>query len=353
MPTALRETKMNIWMKRWTFLVTTAAILLMGFSTASTQEVPERVRVGIQLLTATDIIAKQRGWAEELLGVPVEWVTFDSGRDAVLALGAGGVDMSLVGSAPAAFGMSSGVDAEVAWIFNLLGENEALVVRPDSGISTLEDLASKTLAVPFGSTTHYDMLQALDTVGLSEQDVTLLDMDPNTMVAAFERGDIDGGWVWFPALEGLFNAGGTKIFDALDMANAGFPTADLLLVNREFGASYPDTVARYVATLNRGVLLDRDDPDAAAQTMVDEFGIDLETAQTAMTQVRRLAAREQLDPTYLGTSEDVGAMADALMNQAQFLRDQGIISESYDLDFYRERVNPRYVEMSLEEGYTE
>lgn len=344
---------MNIWMKRWTFLVTTAAILLMGFSTASTQEVPERVRVGIQLLTATDIIAKQRGWAEELLGVPVEWVTFDSGRDAVLALGAGGVDMSLVGSAPAAFGMSSGVDAEVAWIFNLLGENEALVVRPDSGISTLEDLASKTLAVPFGSTTHYDMLQALDTVGLSEQDVTLLDMDPNTMVAAFERGDIDGGWVWFPALEGLFNAGGTKIFDALDMANAGFPTADLLLVNREFGASYPDTVARYVATLNRGVLLDRDDPDAAAQTMVDEFGIDLETAQTAMTQVRRLAAREQLDPTYLGTSEDVGAMADALMNQAQFLRDQGIISESYDLDFYRERVNPGYVEMSLEEGYTE
>lgn len=344
---------MRSWFVHWTFLITMAGLLVPGISGASAQEVPERVRIGIQLLTATDIIAKQRGWAEELLGVPIEWVTFDSGRDAVLALGAGGVDMSLVGSAPAAFGMSSGVDAEVAWIFNLLGENEALIVRPDSGITTLEDLAGKTLAVPFGSTTHYDMLQALDTVGLSEQDVTLLDMDPNTMVAAFERGDIDGGWVWFPALEGLFNAGGTKIFDALDMANAGFPTADLLLVNREFGTSYPDTVARYVAALNRGVLLDREDPGAAAQAMVDEFGINLETAKTAMTQVRRLAASEQLDATYLGTSEDVGAMADALMSQAQFLKDQGIIAESYDLNFYRERVNPKYVEMSLEAGYTE
>lgn len=338
---------------RWTFLVATFALLVIGFPKVSAQEAPERVRIGIQLLTATDIIAKQRGWAEELLGVPIEWVTFDSGRDAVLALGAGGVDMSLVGSAPAAFGMSSGVDAEVAWIFNLLGENEALVVRPDAGVRTLEDLAGKTLAVPFGSTTHYDMLQALDTVGLSEQDVTLLDMDPNTMVAAFERGDIDGGWVWFPALEGLYRAGGTKIFDALDMANAGFPTADLLLVNREFSATYPDTVARYVAALDRGVLLDREDPEAAAQAMVDEFGIDLETAKTAMTQVKRLTASEQLDATYLGTSQDVGAMADALLSQAQFLKDQGIIAEAYDLAFYQERVNPSYVERSLEEGYVE
>jgi len=342
---------MKAWFKPWTILV--AVVGLVGSPQAFAQDAPQRVRIGIQLLTATDIIAKQRGWAEELLGVPIEWVTFDSGRDAILALGAGGVDMSLVGSAPAAFGMSSGVDAEVAWIFNLLGENEALVVNPDSGISTLEDLAGKTLAVPFGSTTHYDMLQALAMVGLSEQDVTLLDMDPNTMVAAFERGDIDGGWVWFPALDGLYKAGGEKLFDALDMANAGFPTADLLLVNREFGTTYPDTVARYVAALNRGVLLDREDPDAAAQAMVDEFGIDLETAKTAMKQVKRLSASEQLDAAYLGTSEDVGAVADALMSQAQFLRDQGIIEEAFELAFYRERVNPRYIEMALERGYAE
>lgn len=344
---------MKEWFKFSTILVAAVGLLLAGSPQAFAQDAPERVRIGIQFLTATDIIAKQRGWAEELLGVPIEWVTFDSGRDAVLALGAGGVDMSLVGSAPAAFGMSSGIDAEVAWIFNLLGENEALVVNPESGVNSLEDLAGKTLAVPFGSTTHYDMLQALATVGLSEQDVSLLDMDPNTMVAAFERGDIDGGWVWFPALDGLYKAGGKKIFDALDMADAGFPTADLLLVNRQFGATYPGAVSRYVAALNRGVLLDREDPDAAAQAMVDEFGIELETAKTAMAQVKRLSASEQLDATFLGTSTDVGAMADALMSQAQFLRDQGLIEEAYGLAFYQERVNPSYIEGALENNYTE
>lgn len=337
----------------WTILFTALSCAMLAVPTALAQEAPNRVRIGIQQVTATDIIAKQYGWAEELLGVPVEWRTFDSGRDAILALGAGGVDMTLVGSAPMAFGISSGIDAEVAWIFNLLGENEALVVNPDSGINSLEDLAGKTLAVPFGSTTHYNMLQALSMVGLSESDVRLLDMDPNSIVAAFERGDIDGGWVWFPALDGLYQAGGVKIADALDMAEAGFPTADVLAVNRQFGAKYPDIVARYVAALNRGVLLDREDPDTAAQAMVDEFGIDLATARTAMGQVERLSAEEHLGAAYLGTSDDVGAMADALMNQAQFLKDQGVIEQAFDLDFYQERVNPRYAEMAIEQGYTE
>lgn len=46
-------------------------------------------------------------------------------------------------------------------------------------------------------------------------------------------------------------------------------------------------------------------------------------------------------------------MADALMSQAQFLRDQGLIEEAYGLAFYQERVNPSYIEGALENNYTE
>lgn len=185
-------------------LVAPAALMM---TTASAQEKPDSMTAGIQLVTATDISVKQRGWAEAMLDASVDWITFDSGKDAVLGLGVGGADLSLTGSAPAAFGLSSGVNGEVVWIYHLLGANEALVVQPDSGIESIEDLKGGVVAVPFGTTTHFDLLKALEQAGMSPQDVKILDMSPQTMAAAFGRGDIDAGWVWYPALARLLDAG--------------------------------------------------------------------------------------------------------------------------------------------------
>lgn len=336
-----------------TTLVVVLGMLGSWLAAALAQDTPARVRIGIQNTTSTDIIAKQRGWAEELVGAPIEWLSFDSGRDAILALGAGGVDMVLVGSAPSAFGLSSGVNGEVAWIFHILGEGESLVCHPDSGVSTLADLRGKTLAVPFGSTTHFDMLQALASAGISDTEVTLLDLGTNEMVAAYERGDIDCGWVWFPALQNLYDAGAVKVFDAAEMAALGFPTSDLLVVNRDFGATYPDTVARYIGALNKGVTLANEDLEAAAQDIANEFGMDPEAAETAMSQVARISAEDQLGPDFLGTSAAIGAMADALYSQATFLAEQGIIESAESLEFFQTAVNPTYIELALEQGYTQ
>ncbi|MCG8347633.1 MAG: aliphatic sulfonate ABC transporter substrate-binding protein [Chloroflexales bacterium] len=314
---------------------------------------PDQVTIGIQTSTSTDIIAKNQGLAEEALGIPVEWVEFPSGNDAILGLGSGSVDMALVGSAPTASGLSTGVDGEVAWIFGLLGEGEALVAQGDSGIASLEDLSGKTVAVPFGSTTHYNMLQALGLANLTLDDVELLDMDPTQMVAAFERGDIDAGWIWYPALDSMYDAGGVLVSDAGAMAEAGFPTSDVLVVSREFGATYPDIVARYVGALNKAVAFAEADLDAAAQVMVDEFGLELEDARISLEVLNRLDADTHLEATYFGTSDTPGAFADSIYSQAQFLTDQGLIAAAEDQDFYQERVNPSYIEMAIEKGYHE
>jgi taurine transport system substrate-binding protein len=317
------------------------------------QTKPDKVISGIQLVTSTDIVSKQRGWAEAMLGVPVEWRSFESGRSAVLALGAQGVHWTLTGSSPAAFGLSTGVAGEVIWIFHLLGENEALVVQPDSGSDTVTQLRGKKIAVPFGTTTHYDMLKALDLAGLTQADVSLIDMEPPALAAAFERRDIDAGWVWYPALQRLYDTGGVAIMDALDMAEQGFPTADVLTMDPEFGRQAPDTVARYLATLHCGVALGNRDLDAIAADIGAEFGIDLDTARTALTQVERMTAEEQLDPKWMGTSQNKGAFADALWGQSHFLKEQGIIEAAHDKQFYRDRLNPSFIELAVEKGYTE
>lgn len=319
---------------------------------ARAQAKPDKVMSGIQLVTSTDIVSKQRGWASEMMGVPVEWRSFDSGRSAVLGLGARGVHWTLTGSSPAAFGLSTGVEGEVAWIFHLLGENEALVVQPDSGIETVSQLKGKKVAVPFGTTTHYDMLKALDLAGVAPTELSLIDLEPPEMAAAFERRDIDAAWVWYPALQRLYDAGGVAIMNALDMAKQGFPTADVLTIDPAFGKQYPDTVARYIATLHCGVVLGAQDLDAIAGDIGAEFGIDLETARTALVQVERLSAEDQLDSQWMGTSKSKGAFAEALWSQSHFLKEQGIIESAFDKDFYRDRLNPAYIELAIEKGYT-
>lgn len=335
------------------FLASLGALAFVAGAPALAQDKPESINSGIQLVTATDIVAKQRGWAEDLIGVPIEWNTFDSGKDAILGLGAGGVDWSLTGSAPAAFGLSSGVEGEIIWIFHLLGANEALVVEPDSGIESVAELKGKKVAVPFGTTTHFDMLKALELADMTQQDVELLDMSPQDMAAAFERGDIDAGWVWFPVLARLLDAGGEPITDALDMAEAGFPTADVLTLNPEFGDQYPDVVARYIAALHCGVEMGNADVGHIVEDIVEEFGLEADAAEQALTTVKRLTAEEQTSEKWMGTPGNPGALAESIWQQATFLRDQDITDNAYELEYYQERVNPEYLQMAIDKGYTE
>ena len=338
-------------MKR-TFVGTALGLVFTSvFSFAASFAAAQTVRIGIQNSPAVDIIAKQLGYAEEMVDAEIEYVNFDSGRDAILAVGSNSVDMVLVGSSPSAFGLSSGVEGEVAYVFHLIAAGESLVCSEASGATTLEDLAGKTLAVPFGSTTHYDMLQALASVNLSEGDVTLLDLQPNDMVGAFERGDIDCGWVWYPALQSLYDAGGVSVTDAGQMAELGFPTSDLLIVSKAYGEENPETVAQYVAALDRAVTLVKDDMPAAVQALVAEFGLSADEAETALSTLTRLPAAEQLSPDELGTSDAIGGVADALYNQAQFLASQGLTEKALEPDFYKTVVNPSYLELAEKDGY--
>lgn len=83
--------------------------------------------------------------------------------------------------------LSRGLDVELIWLHEILGEIEALAVRKDSGIEKVEDLAGKSIATTFASTSHYSLLQVLNEAGIADQ-VQLLDMQTVDIVAAWERG---------------------------------------------------------------------------------------------------------------------------------------------------------------------
>ena len=134
-------------------------------------------------------------------GATVDWRKFDSGASIVRALASGDVQIGNLGSSPLAVAASQQVPIEVFLLASKLGNSEALVVKKT--ISKPEDLIGKRIAVPFISTTHYSLLAALKHWGIKPGQVEIVNLQPPAIIAAWQRGDIDGAYVWAPAVNAL------------------------------------------------------------------------------------------------------------------------------------------------------
>lgn len=333
----------------WVGLAVLAVAAVAGWAVTEVgaQAKPERVVIGYQDVPNEEIIAKQLGWHEKEMGVKIEWKKFDSGRDVNTAMVAGGIDFGLVGSSPAANGLSSGVPYEVIWIYDVIAENEALVVKKGKGIKEFKDLAGKKVAAPFGSTTHYHLLVAFKVFGLDSKKATVLDMQPPDMLAAWLRGDIDAGFVWEPTLIKMIESGGEILVSSKALADKGYITADVAVARKAFAEKYPDLVGKYVVNLSKAVDYYRQNPAEAAKLQAKEFNLpEAEMARQMKTMVM-LNGKEQLGAKYLGTCAKRGGLAKALKDTADFLKAEKRIKEAPALAAFQKGVNPCYLEKAL------
>jgi len=294
------------------------------------EDVDVAVRVGYQLIPNGDLVVRDLGWLESCLpNADISWVKVASGGEMVQAFGSGSVDLGLVGSSPATKAVSppNNIDMQVIWIHGVIGEAESLVVQEGAG-ETLPDLAGKTVAVPFASTAHYSLLAALERDGMSASDIDLINLSPDAMLAAWERGEIDAAWVWAPTLP-LLTETGHIILSAADTAEAGAPTFDLAGATREFIEANPEFMETWTAVQDQAVQMIQDDPDAAAESIAVQLGI---TPQEVLDQIGGytfLTAAEQAGEDYFG-----GQLAQDLINTADFLVTQEEIDEVNTVEAY-------------------
>lgn len=332
------------WIIGVTLFVVVSAALVSGLGA---QAKPDQITIGFQVIPNGEIIAKALGWHEKELGVKINWKQFDSGRDVNTAVAAGSVDIGLVGSSPAAAGISAGVPYEVIWIYDVIADNEALVVKKGKNIKAVKDLVGKKVATPFGSTTHYHLLVAFKVFNVDPKKATVLDMQPPDMLAAWQRGDIDAGFVWEPTLIKMVESGGEIILSSRALAEKGFLTADLAVVRKGFSEKYPDLVAKYLKTQDRAVELYRKEPKEAAKAVAKEFNISEAEAERQMKTLLMLNGKEQLSDKYVGTSAKRGGLVKALKDTADFLVAQKTIRSAASVAAIEKAVNPSYLEKAV------
>ena len=329
--------------------ITVTGLTACGNSSSSDSDSVDTVRIGTQEMPNDEGIAKAENYLEEKLGVDVEIVKFDSGKDVNNALKADSIDFGLEGTTSAALALSTEIDIKVIWIHEVLGDIESLAVREEDNIESIADLKGKTIAVPFATTSHYCLLRYLNSQGLSESDVTLLDMDTNSAYAAWKRGDIDAAWVWQPALQSILDDGGEILISNGDAAEEGYMTANVEVVSADFAEEHPDLVEKYIEAMQEARDLYNNDEDTAVSALSDELGLTEDEIKTQIAGAEWVSAEDQISSEYLGTSGAVGALADNLLDTANFLKDQKNITSVPDKSVFEEAVDPQYIEAVLGE----
>ncbi|MFE7480378.1 ABC transporter substrate-binding protein [Streptomyces sp. NPDC057552] len=299
------------------------------------------IRIAYQAFPSGDLIVKEKGWLEKALpGYDIKWTKFDSGASINTAFVAGSVDLAAIGSSPVARGLSEplNIPYQVTWVLDVAGENEALVARNGSGITSVKDLAGKKVATPFSSTSHYSLLAALDQAGVDASKVQLLDLEPQDILAAWTRGDIDATYVWLPTLEELKKTGKVLV-SSRELAAAGKPTLDLGVAATSFLKAHPDVLPAWRKAQAQALDLIHDDPDAASAAVGKQLGISPAEAGAQLQQGIFLKPAEQADAKWLGTPGKVGGLADNLHSAARFLVDQKQIDAAPDLEKLRKSIH--------------
>lgn len=143
-------------------------------------------------------VARAEGKFEAATGWDIEWRQFASGAEVIAAMASGDIKISELGSSPLAIAASQGVDLQLFMLAQVIGEAESLIAREGSGIETVADLAGKRIAVPVGSTAHFSLMGVLDHAGIDPGDVTILNMPPDQIAAAWEQDAIDAAFIWQP-----------------------------------------------------------------------------------------------------------------------------------------------------------
>ena len=321
-------------------------VLVMLFSLfACSNESKDISEVTIAMIRVPndETLAKAEGIFEknfDELGIKVNYVYFDSGVQANQALASDAVDFATMGNTNSIVSLATDLDVKLVWIHEVLGTAEALVVKDD--INSVEDLKGKVIATPFASTSHYILLNVLKEAGI-ENDVTLLNMKTAEIVAAWERGDIDAAYTWQPTL-GQIATSGKILVTSEDMIKKGYITANVTVARSYICENNPEIVETYINSVDEAGDLYRNNPEQAIASVASELEISESDAKKFMSSSIWIDKNDLLSENYFGSNEKPGNFVNVMNDTAQFLSEQGSITNVPTFDQFNDFIDPTFIE---------
>ena len=259
-------------------------------------------------------------WAENY-GISVDIVQINEYVESINQYTAGAYDgCSMTNMDALSIPAGGGVDTTALIVGDYSNGNDGIVLK---GKGKLADIKGQKVNLAELSVSHYLLVRALDSVGLAEKDITVVNTSDADMVAAYKTSDVTAVVTWNPLLseiEGMPDS--TKVFDS---AKTPGEIIDVMMVNTETLEANPAFGKALVgAWYEMMSIMSKDDEvgKAARAAMAKASGTDLagydaQLATTAMFYKPAEAVAFTQDAKLIKTMDFV----------RNFLFDKGILGE--------------------------
>lgn len=269
-------------------------------------------------------VTEEQGIFEEV-GVEVELKWFDDYLASLTALSAGQLDGNSQTLNDTLVGVSAGDEQVVVLVNDNSAGNDAIIV--DASIDTIEDLAGKTVAAEPGVVDHFLLLQGLDSVGLTEDDIDVQGVPTPDAAAAFSSGEFDATGVFAPfTLQALEREGSKVLFDSSDFPGS---IPDFMVLDRSVVEERPDDVQKLVDAWYATLDWIEENPDEAIAIMAEQAGVSVDEYAGFAEGTDIFTAEEALASMTGSGPTDLGPMAEDV---AAFLPASGLVEAEPSLD---------------------
>src|SRR6476659_5178490 len=206
---------------------------------------PKEIRIDWATYNPVSMVLKEKGLLEKEFakdGIGIVWVQTRGSNKALEFLNAGSIDFGSTAGAAALVAKINGNPIKSIYVYSR-PEWTALVTTKDSAIAKIEDLKGKRVAVTRGTDPHIFLVRALQSVGLTEKDITPVLLQHPDGKTALIRGDVDAWAGLDPMMAQAEIEDGAKLFYRNKAAN----TWGILNVREEFLKDHPELVKRVLA----------------------------------------------------------------------------------------------------------
>jgi NitT/TauT family transport system substrate-binding protein len=259
-------------------------------------------------------------WADKY-GIEIELVQINDYVESINQYTAGGFDGCVMTNMDAlTIPAAGGVDSTALIVGDFSNGNDAVILKDKTA---LKDIKGQNVNLVELSVSHYLLARGLDSVGLSERDVTVVNTSDADLVAAFGAGGITAVVTWNPLVSEILAMPGThKVFDSSQISGE---IIDLMVVNTETLKANPVLGKALVGAWYEimGIMSKDDTAGREARTAMGKAsGTDLAgyDAQLASTRMFYKAA----DAVNFAKSPD---LPETMTHVAQFSFDHGLLGE--------------------------
>ena len=221
---------------------------------------------------------------------------------------------------------AQGIPIKVVYVPDFSSGGDVLVGRPE--IKSIADLKGKSISVEeFNGFSHIFVLDLLRRNGLTESDVTIIEVPAHGVLNALEANRIDAGHTWEPTKSDAIGRGYRLL--ATSEETPGIIT-DVLVIRSELAEKRPDDIRTMVAGFIKAIEFLDIDQTAAFSIMSEATGLSPGSLKEGIDGVRLLDAEG--NKKAFTRSQDTSSLFKSGEFISELFLEHGVIDEPVNID---------------------